>query len=280
MSVCFDIKEHLVVSHTEQKNGITSKNKIVDAMLSQLSRLGTEMHRQLFTTIYQMELIADGVTYTFSDDCPDESLKKIVTIIEKADEIDFQAEYCFEWREGNAGPFKLASVLETLCEEELNGIFYSVWSKADCDDGEGTLAAFGEYNGRMHNGEVEFKELDSFPDGCWYAGMDWFVEQKFETDEIAEEVRNICKELNTLCVDGGDPVRGSGREVDYFLSNIELNSKDDFNKFYEGYARIRSFGSEGGCLGDYSDTTGRDGRVMHIDYDNPGRPKILVSEIA
>ena len=155
MSVCFDIKEHLVVNRTEQKDGITSKNKIVDAMVSQLSLLGTEMHRQTLTEVYQMELIADGVTYAFSDDCPDESLKKIMTTIEKADEIDFQAEYCFDWHADNADPFKLASVLETMCEEELNGIFYSLWSNADCDDGEGTLTAFGDHNGRMYNGEAK-----------------------------------------------------------------------------------------------------------------------------
>ena len=105
------------------------------------------------------------------------------------------------------------------------------------------------------------------------------VEQEFATEEIAEEVRNICRELNTLCIDENS-VSGSAKEVVYFMNNVELNSGDDFNKLYEGYARIRSLGCETGSLGEYSDTTGRDGRVMHIDYDNPGRPKILVSEIA
>lgn len=283
MSEYFDVMEHLVVKDGEEKDFCTPQNDALETMSYQMSILGALM-LQDNAKIHRVKLSADGEVYSFSGECPDEGYKKIVNAIRESKDVDLVVEYGFSTygmneASQNAGPFVMRSQIGELNADDRNGIFYSVWCKAMSDGGEGSLYAYGEHNGTTYNGEVGFKEVSAFPAGNWYALDELAVDQEFDTEEAAAKVRNICAGLDSLCSSDND-VDGSGEEVSYYMNNVELKSESDFNRLVSGIKAIKDLGGEVSGFGEYSDTTGIDGRVMHIDYDNPDSIKILVAEIA
>lgn len=285
MSVYYEVKEHLVVKDIPQ-SVICNRSTAVKAMIDQLALLGALM-LQDEAKVYESKLIADEKIIEFRGTCPNETYKEMLSAMENAKNLELVIEYEYIFRAGNeisheAGPVH-GGWMKDMDEEEAEGIFYSMWTLADCDDGAGIAFAYGEHNGKFYNGELEFENVEVFPEGRWYADSELYVYGENLSDEVLAEAEKIYRELSVLSLDKYDEKAISGNEIEFNLDNVHLESREDFEKLTSGYKKLAKLiinnSDCGGSLGEYRDMFGADVRLMRIEYDKNDMPHISVAEI-
>lgn len=286
MSIYYEIMEHLVVNDIPDPDIDCNKNTAVGIMQYQLSLLGALM-LQNEAKVGSMKLTADDRIYEFSGSCPDGTFKELMMAMSEAVNIDLSMDYEYTVYGMNELSHEVGPVLGgwmgDFDAEDAEGIFYTVWSLADCECGAGTLSAYGNHNGKLYSGPVEFESVESFQNGEWYADEDICAEGENLSPEIVSEVEAISRELSTLSLSEYDERSVSGNDVSFYLNDVMLKSKENFEKLTMGYKKLAELvinnSDCGGSLGEYRDLSGADARLMKIDYDENDMPHISIAEI-
>lgn len=299
MSVYYDIKEHLVVKDRQPSEFVTAKDNAVDIMHYQLSLLGALMLQEN-AFIEELVLNADGETYSFSGNETTPDLGKLMKALRNACDLDLTIRYDFT-RYGmngisqSAGPQTMMQWLDELEDEEMDGIFYSAWCKADCNGDAGNLYAYGNHNGTFHRGAIEAKPVSAYPAGKWYAETDLVVDMDELSLEQVQKIVAICHELNRLTdfpegdrqiminntpVSVGNPIDFSEDGVSYYMNDVRLNSAEDMKRLLHLHAELSEL-TDGSCghIGEYMDLSAAEARIMYIDYSTTDPSCIKVAAI-
>lgn len=318
MSTRYVVKEHLIIRNNEDEGYITSKSELADMMSCQLAALGGMMLLDL-VGYCEIKLITDEETISFEGICPDESFKKIVASVSGSANIELVSEYTcsgYGWF-GLSGPENMKDFLENgenleELETKLNDIFYSAWYKEDSDEAEGSLCAFGKYNGKKYNGEIGYEETDVFPEGNWLAengvavdantgGISSYpcMEKSSMSEEIFElakkqaenqrvapeqlkQVENICQELMKLAKAEEDyEIDVTDETIEYSMWSHQLKNAKDMDTYFSLYKQLMSI-NEAIASWPYEyfvDTTGDHVRQMRVHMNGSDRPLFEISEI-
>ena len=285
MSVFYEMKEHLVVrSRTEEAiNDLEDvRNIAVGNLQTRMAALGALMLLDE-ACVFDLTLAADEKTYTFSGLAPNQDLKRVMAVMEAAKNLEVVFHYEFVWRAFNnlcemAMPFSMADVFKEFSEKEMGDVFYSLWSKADCAEGEGILTAYGTKDGKYYAGPVEFVEATTLPDGTWNADTDAVITiEGHVEEETVKKVLPIVHRLRNLA-EISDDEEPAYRE--FYLNNLCLKGPEDIQTLLQAYRELCEIPNvQCNLIGEYVDTTGADVQRMYIDLDENGELKITVAKI-
>lgn len=122
--------------------------------------------------VFDIHMVADGQSYTVSEESKERDFKKILEVMGAAAEINLAVEYDYRSTTGwgmyeLVGPFPMMNYMDGTEASELNDIFYTAWNSADCSDGPGILVAYGEHDGKIYHGIVEYTSAPEIPAGTW-----------------------------------------------------------------------------------------------------------------
>ena len=268
------VKEHYIVRDIGEDDYSTVKYDLVQKIGRNLAETGASMLDDL-VYVDEIRLLADGKEYSYSGDCPGESYKEIIRSIKDANDIELSVTMSGIGHISLLSAYDELEFFEKLHEEELKDIFCSIWTRFDEDNAEPNLYAFGEYNGRMYNGEVEFVDTDVFPEGEWFAEEEMAIYGILGSSEVKEEVLKICREIETMSEDK-DNIRFCDEEIDYYVNMLTIRTAEDFSKLCTCYRALKDLGCGVDFFGHYWDISGEHGRTMRVDYETG---KISVAEI-
>lgn len=269
MSVAYSIFEHLKV----RKNTEDDYSIPVNIMVGQLASLAALMLSGE-ANIYSMKLVADGKEYAYQGDELTPGYKQILDAMSDAKEIDFSIDYHYLRRAGwqmyeLVGPFPLMDFFDNPGEEDVSDAFYTAWNNADCEDGPGKLVAYGEHNGKVYSGLVEFEKVESIPEGTWDEQNTPVI---IDTDEDFDAQN--CPELLKACQDladmASDYVLDCGAGLTFFLNNITIKTAEQRERYVELVQHLAEVvPDEIGCTidGAFIDYSKENVRLMTIEHD-------------
>lgn len=301
MSIYYTVKEHLVIT------GNSDCFDIACSMKSRLALLGSMLLLDE-ASVDSIILTADGTEYTFSGNEITTDYHNIVRVLGTAKNIDMTAEYGTTWHVGcdETGilPISMCNFINEAIEETpeiAHDIFYSVYIEADCDEGNGTLYAFGERNGRFYSGAAEYTDVSEFPEnGVWQteaAAISLSLDDTADydvnaIDSVCRELRDsfsVCKEYSLSFADGkisiGEEIRpdtfiAEDNSIEFHLNNPRLESAEDFEKLIRLFNELNELtDGECGYIFEFADWSGADARLVKIDFDENGKIKIKMAEI-
>lgn len=285
MSVYYEIFEHLTVNNISSDEHNT-KAKTIKTFCDWAAKLGALMLEDSADVI-RMELTADGKEFSFAGNCPNDEYNTLLKAIASANDFDLIAHYEYVWRGADSifadelDSFTLSSLFERLSEDELDGVFYSMWNNADCGEGAGALVAFGIYNSKLYTGSVDFETVNALPDGEWYAETDIAADSADLPPEQAIRAVQICTMFNGLTLNETESayITVSANKLSYHMNDVLLHGQDDFDKLIKLYAELRAIVPQTDSLGEYADTHGSHARVMHVSYSDTNVPTVKIAEI-
>lgn len=230
MSIYYDVKEHFIVSNT------TEHDYSVGVYSHRLVRIGALVLEDN-ARFNKLVVIADGEKNEFSGDTITEEFHSIIRKISNADSLEIFADYnYFKYGMNAIAPDALDmctcldECIKKFGSECLEGLFYSVYHKADCSENAGTVLAYGKKNGKLHTGEVEKKTADTLPDGVWYSPQTAVIFDPIEDGiKNIEEIEPICREMTKFS--NYDELAVNEDGISFYLNNLELKSNTDLIEF-------------------------------------------------
>ena len=285
MSIYYDVKEHLVVRDRTNEvidNSEDSRNVAVENLQFRMAVIGSLMLLD-DAKIWEFKLTADERKYSFYGNVPSIELKEAIAAMQDAKSIDLVLEYGF-WRRGfsdlseMAEPFSLIEAFHDYSEQEMEGLFYTMWNKTDSAEGEGILSAYGVKNGKYYSGQVDFSEASTL-DGTWSADTDACITLEGQPEAwIREKVLSIVETLKEISTVYEDTDESSYWE--FVLNDVYLKNPDDIRKLLQAYRELKSLPGVGcSLIGEYVDLTGDDVRRMNIEYSKDGEPLVYIAEV-
>ena len=203
MSIYYDIKEHLIIKSTEEHE------EMQDVLINHLIRLGAAMLDDC-AHILKLQVVADGENREFSGETLTQDFHEIIRAVKTASSIDAILDYGYYQYGGfvinnnsiktveYADMFDIKEQIEKgvaeLGNEHLNGLFYSMYNKADCSETAGVVVAYGEKNGNLYTGNIESNFITDLPDGVWYSPTTAVI---FDVEDVENinDVAYICQEM-------------------------------------------------------------------------------------
>jgi hypothetical protein len=283
MSTYYTVKEHIAANDIPE-DVYTELSGAIENMRFQFAKLGALMLLDL-AYIDSMKLNADGKDYSFSGKSVTVDFQKILEAIGNATSFDLDIEYGF-WHYGgydswDVGPFNTAACFESVVTEapdDAKNFYYSMYNHCDSSGtGAGILCAYGMHNGKHLNGVVAPEITKSPKDGEWVA---------IDTSVVFDDDLTEKTDVNAIakCV---EEFRALGAEVNYtpdtsalYVNSITLRSQQDITKFIEICLElIKATDNRCGFMADFVDFSGKDARVLTIDFDGKPDPIIKVAEI-
>lgn len=275
MSIYYDIKEHLIIKNTEEHDfsmGVYSHR---------LVRIGALVLEDC-ARFHKLIVITDGETSEFSGDTITEEFHNIIRKINSASSVEIFANYgYFKYGMSATAPdvLDMADHLSELIKEDgkdcLNGLFYSIYNKADCSETTGVVVAYGEKNGHLYTGNIENKIIEALPDGVWYSPVTAVVYDEDNVKNI-EEVAEICEAMTKFS--SYDDLRIDGNSISFYLNNLELKNDKELNEFIDLCIRIMNV-TNGECWADthgFTDLNSDDGRIVYVKINEDGSHQISI----
>ena len=282
MSTYYNVKEHLIAKNT-RKDSYTALNEAVESMRFQLAKLGALLLLDL-ADVDHMNLTADGRHFSFTGKAAADELHKMLRALEEAEHIDFEAEYGF-WIYGSysnweVGPFLTADCFEATVKQEPESacdFLYTMYSKCDSESGAGKLCAFGTQNGTLPCGVIT-PEITEIPDdGVWVAEDTSVV---FD-DDISDKMDVGCiAQCAQAFMQLGADVDFSSQTSSLYVNSITLQSRKDFEQFINICADLdKATDSHCSFLADFVDLSGKDARVLSIDFGSNPTPIVTMAAV-
>jgi hypothetical protein len=173
----------------------------------------------------------------------------------------------------------------------LDGLFYCVYSNADCGNGAGTVYAYGKRNGFLYTGVVPFAEVDKIPDGDWYApqtaiacevdaqeGRDMAAIEdvcrqlcRFSQEAFTKDDADACDRLNKDYGIISRQLDVSKNSIAFYTNFLRIKNDDELKEVMKLVARLIDLtDGECGLIGELVDISGPDARVLHFDVEANG----------
>lgn len=298
MSVCYDIKEHLIIEDTE-KHSVELGN--IHYRLS-LMAAWTLQHRG---NVVDLTLITDGKTFSFESDILNSKFQEALDALDQARSVEIISDISFSSRaqETDPSPFGLMEYLDEEIKEDpsyLDGLFYCVYNNADCGSGAGIVCAYGKKNGVLYTGAVPFAEVDKIPDGDWYAPQT-AIACEVDTEEGRDlaAIAGVCRQLCRFSQEAftKDDVDACDRlKEDYGITSGQLDISENSVSFYTNYLRIKNDNElkevmqlvaklidltdgECGLIGELVDISRPDNKILHFDVEANGEYTIQIAAV-
>lgn len=279
MSVYYEIKEHLQVADTQEHWIIT------DLAVSQLCLLGSHILSER-TGYVELTAVADGETYCFTGNNMTEDYHKLIRALRNAKSLEIISSYGYfhSVLDADPGPFPMVELLDAIARdnpEELHGMFYSMYNNADCAEGAGAIAAFGEKGGRLYTGHVAFQNVDAIPDGHWCTPStavcyDTCEPAGSDPDSIEAVCRRMCEFSN-----GDDLTRTVDGTISFFLNNLCIKTDEQLKAFLQLLAQLIDL-TDGNCglIGELADISGSDVKMLRFDAEADGSYCLQMAAVA
>lgn len=234
MSIIYTVKERLTIPEVkkEHKKIITNFYKHIENVIENVESEGRNIR-----FIVETEKICFK-TKEMKKVEKQEMLEKV----KKCESIDIYTEYDYV-RRGDAGPLEFTEYYATKIGP-IDSAFYTVYNQADCSDDSGIVCAYGIKDGKTYNGELEYKQVDTIPNGAWYEWQSMF---QLETEEYEETVKptmykKLCKACDKLAKYGdGTTNIQYDTGISFFLNNLLLHNDDDISTFAKEAAVILKY---------------------------------------
>ena len=239
MSIYYDIKEHIIIKSTEEHEHIQ------DVFTNHLVLIGMEiLHDNI--RIHKFQVVTDGEKREFSGETITKDFHEIIRAVKTSSSIDAILDYdhyhytgftiCnnkFKAKE-YADMFDIKEYIENGVDEYgnkyLDGLFYSIYSKADCSEDSGAIIAYGEKNGHLYTGDIESKIITDLPDGVWHS-LTTTVMYDAEDIENIDEIESICEQM--MKFSSYIDLTTDENSISFGLYETTLNSKVEFIEFVE-----------------------------------------------
>ncbi len=285
MSIHYDIKEHIIITNTEERQDIQ------DVFANHLIRIGTAMLDDC-ARIHKFQLVTDDEKREFSGETLTQDFHEIIRAVKSASSIDAILDYGYYQYGGfminnnsiktveYADMFDIKEQIEKgvaeLGNEYLNGLFYSMYNKADCSETAGVVVAYGEKDGHLYTGDIKSRIITDLPDGVWYSPTTAVI---FDVEDVENinDVAYICQEMTKFS--SYDELEVNGNNISFYLNNLELKNNDELVKFVELCKQLtkatdgESFGTDELGLTDLSSD---DGRIVNIKINEDGTHQISI----
>ena len=285
MSIYYDIKEHLIIKNTEERQDIH------DVFANHLIRLGAAMLDDC-ARISKLQVITDGESREFSGETLTEDFHEIIRAVKTASSIDAVMDYGYYQYGGfvicnysieteeYADMFDIKEHIENgvaeYGNEYLDGLFYSMYNKADCSETAGVVVAYGEKNGKLYTGNIESETITTLPDGVWYSPTTAVIFDMEDVENI-NDIAYICQEMTKFS--SYDELEVDGNNISFYLNNLELKNNDELLKFAQLCSQLTK-ATDGECFGTdelgLTDLSSDDGRIVNIKTNKGGTHQISI----
>ena len=274
MSIYYDIKEHLIIKNTEEHNfsmGVYSHR---------LVRIGALVLEDC-ARFHKLLVITDGKTSEFSGDTITEEFHNIIRKINSAVSVEIFADYgYFKYGMSATAPdaldmaYHLSEQFKEDGAESLNGLFYSIYGNADCDNNAGAIIAYGEKDGHLYTGNVENRIIETLPDGVWYSPQTAVVYDEDNVENI-EEIASICEAMTKFGT--YDELDSYETGISFYLNNLELRNNDELNEFIDLCKKLTK-ATDGECWANEFGLT-YDGRIAYVKINEDGSHQISIQSV-
>ncbi len=269
MSIYYDIKEHLSVKDTDKHEEAIGLAKY------QLSLLGAWI-LQNRAGVVALTVIANGRKYQFEGEVMTKEYHDLIKVFDDAKSLEMEAEYYYIINGGEAaepGPFAMTAYLGALFEEEpdmQDGIFYSMYNKADCGDGIGTLCAYGQNDDKNYSGVIEPIDAELPETGIWSTRDTSIAFEACATEGMNVEEIHLCAEAITSLGTEADVHFAEDEEgITFFVNHLSLDAKTDFEKYINICRRlIAATNGQVGIMAEFASFDEPDAQTLFIDFNN------------
>lgn len=280
MSVCYDVREHMVISDADEGYDYVGFLRGHLALMGALMLCGEVRYCDI-------NLTADQTVYKFSGILVNQDLHTMVDALEGAKSINWSAYWDYRWTAWS-GIADLASV-NTICEQmheadeqEIipESVFYSCYVEADCDDSIGGSQAYGVWNGKRYHGDLSFNLVDHIDEGgCWRTPQT-AVTLEFTWSKEADRARiqKIVKDLAAFSDSNNIDI--NEKEISVFLNNVILHSEKDIEKYLNLTGELNEL-TNGECIvaEEFEDSDSLNPRILRFDLDGAGQWKYWLAEV-
>lgn len=303
MSVYYEIKEHLLLQPGAEP-------AVAYLMARRLAMLGAAMLMDMEAAVDSLRVKRGAHEITFSGTEVNGSLKEAVALIgayeygeeEDCPEEPLEAELAYEyrWSSGDEefselqGPFGLCEVLGSFDDEALKKITYTMWSKADCGEGMGSVTCYGTAeDGTVLRGGCEFIKTDTLPaDAEWYTEENTFVYDGVPfSAEIAEACRKLSIAAGNPTPDEGETFLMDGQECQscpdlifegedegqYYLNFASLPTPDSVSAFAGAMREVLRLTGTEGYEAEFLDVKAKKPRMLRITVTKNGEIEYAVT---
>lgn len=272
MSVYYEVKEHIILKNVENNRcvGYNLKYDIIEA----IAQIGYSMIWEN-CMVWNLTLKADGKEYFFKGKEVTPELHTIVNAISESKDIDLLLEY-----DGVNVEFPILEGVEdmlNLCPEVAENLFYSLYNKADCENGAGILAAYGKKDGVLYSGVIKPTEVAVAEDGEWISEDTVVIFDNDVTEDMdVEKIKKCVADF----VEMGADVDYNESEISLYVNYIKLASAKDVEKFIAIYNELSS-ATCGRCgyIAEFSDRSADEVRIMKIDFNADDTTTIRIAKI-
>lgn len=272
MSVFYEIKEHLQVKRNEENvDDITGAGDALQAMQGQLAALAALMLAGDDSIRFKLRLTADGKTYICEGKEVMPEFKTILDVLPNAAEVDLEAAYGYTHHGGWAmydlvGPFPLMKLLGDYKSDDpyWDGIFYSAWNNADCNEDAGCLVAYGKKDGKVYRGQLSGKIAASLPDGDW---NEWMSSSLYALGDPKDAAFvDACEALADYF---GEDLQ-LDEDGEYYLNSFPLHNDAEARRFFELMTEVKQRASEFSLIAALADTSHPDAQLADIEETDDG----------
>ena len=225
MSVYYDVREHMVISDPDEGCDYAGILRGHLALVGALMLCGEVRYCDI-------ELVADQKTYQFHETKVTQDLHDIMDALDETQKIDLRICWGYRWTAWNsiadlASVKTMCSQLHTIDEEGKisESVFYGCYVEADCDDGIGSMQAYGVWNGKRYHGDLEFHPVENLPEeGTWrtpQTAVIWDVDWPEGADR--KRITEIAQELSTLSE--MDNISIDEKSISLYINNVMLHGK-------------------------------------------------------
>ena len=285
MSIYYDIKEHIIIKNTEEHEHIQ------DVFTNHLVLIGMEiLHDNI--RIHKFQVVTDGEKREFSGETITKDFHEIIRAVKTASSIDAVLDYGYYQYGGfvvcnnsikvdeHSDMFDIKEHIENSVaeygNEYLDGLFYSMYNKADCSETVGAVVAYGEKNGKLYTGNIESETITTLPDGVWYSPTTAIVYDEEDIENI-NDIASICQKMTKFS--SYDELEVKGNSISFYLNNLEIKNNDELLEFAQLCGQLLK-ATNGECFSadelGLTDLANDDGRIVNINIKEDGTYEIRI----
>lgn len=304
MNVNYEIKEYFFL-----KPGVAPS--VLYLVERRLAILGAAMLMDIGTGIDTLHIKRGAHEVVFSGTEVNSALKDAIRFIgeyacdiyENAsdDTLALELSYDFSWSAEDEGfshmqsPFELCSLLDSMKDEELGQLSYTMWNKADGSEGMGALLCYGPSSkGNVLRGKAAYSEVKSLPaEAAWYSEdpLYFYGGDSPFSPEIAEACRNLSKAAGNPHPDEGDTftINGQlcqsvpdltldGEEGEYYLNFISLPTPESTEAFAAAMREVLRLTGEESYEAELIDLNAKKPRMLRLTVTKDGNVRYEITE--
>lgn len=262
MSLNYNVQEHLII---DLDRAGAAGSAVWEALVQQVRAL-EDLLDEDEVCIYRLELWADGEPVPVDRKI---SCAGLCRALKGARRMEMVLRFNSIWRGTDAVyddalPFDLTETAAQLTDEELDGIFCSVWIQLE-DNGElGRLVAIGRRGDTVYRDEIGPREVDAFPAGHWESLCTILIVQPEEplTPEELTRAEQACRRLITAENSCNLDVKDGS--LAFFLDYVLLSGQQDWLRLKAGMDAVCDIVEDVGMDIKLVDDSGPDVRLLVV----------------